>query len=97
MMTLNDLLELSKEDGRICPQPLKWKKFYELLPGKKQQSHGGWEPSLPLILAAWYEAAPALKAQRFESHIKWAAEHGALEKAFAFLASLNPEDWYFGD
>jgi len=38
----------------------------------------GWEPSLPLILAAWWEASDKDKRTRVHSHLRWASDHGAL-------------------
>lgn len=55
---------------------------------------GGWEPPLPLILAAW-SSTPALpKILRLREHIMWASEHGALDAVHSFLMSLDESDWH---
>ena len=79
--------------GWICPQPQKWQEFWDLLPGKERRG-GGWNPPLPLILAAWWEATDSSKQARFLEHLAWAEAHGAIEKALDFLRTLGPADWY---
>ena len=57
----------------------------------------GWEPPLPLILAAWWEATDEEKRERFLLHIHWAHEHGELQKVYDFITRLRPEDWHRED
>ena len=63
-----------------------------MLPDRRLEAEG-WEPSLPLILAAWWDLRGA-KMMRLEEHIRWAEQHGALEDVAAFLRGLREEDWY---
>ena len=35
-----------------------------------------------------------MKMLRMAEHIEWAAEHGALEKAAAFLRGLREDEWF---
>lgn len=93
MNNFDEILEYCQENNRICPQPTKWKELYELLKNKKQKSSGGWEPSLPLILAAWYEPH-LLKIIRFREHIEWAEKQGQLEEISSFLKSLKEDEWF---
>ena len=67
-----------------------------MLPERKQIG-AGWNPPLPLILAAWSAASDAQKRERFAAHLQWADEHGATNEIIAFLESLSPEDWFNGD
>jgi len=53
--SVENLIEYCRANDRVCPLKL-WKK----LPHRVQTSGGGWEPPLPLILAAW------LTRQRFQ-------------------------------
>ena len=46
------LIEYCNENDRICPIPIYWNELWKMLKNKKRK-----EPSLPLILAAWYEPA----------------------------------------
>ena len=87
------LIAFCRENNRVCPQPMPWQKLWEMLPDR-QQVGAGWEPSLPLILAAWHEAPAILKMLRLAEHIEWAAKHNALEPVGTFLRSLPERDWY---
>ena len=73
--------------------PQRWSALWELLPDRRRAG-GGWEPPLPLILAAWDETPAMPKMLRLAEHIEWAAEHGALESLAAFLRDLGEEDWF---
>jgi hypothetical protein len=64
-----------------------------MLPNR-QQSGSGWEPPLPLILAAWDITPARAKMMRLTHHIEWAARHGALEPVETFLRALREEDWH---
>jgi hypothetical protein len=78
--------------------PSDWQKFYELLADKKQKPSGGWEPPLPLILAAWHETMPIEKQLRFKEHIQWAADHNQLDEVGQYLRALSEEQWFhFGE
>lgn len=89
---LNELLKYCSENGRIFPMPMRWKDLYDMLPNTRQIG-AGWEPPLPLILAAWYEPA-LLKVIRFQEHLQWANKHGALEQMDRFLRGLPEEEWF---
>jgi len=65
----------------------------ELLPDRKRVG-AGWEPALPLILAAWHDTPYLMKMLRLAEHIEWAAEHGALETVATFLRGLREEEWF---
>lgn len=91
--TAQTLIDYSRENRRVCPQPALWNKLYELLPNK-QQVGGGWEPSLPLILAAWHDTPDLLKMMRIAEHIEWADKHGVLVPVATFLRALREEVWH---
>jgi hypothetical protein len=56
------------------------------------------EPSLPLILAAWWVTPALTKELRFREHIEWAAFHGVLDNIYKFICGLSEEEWFrFGD
>ncbi len=90
---LEDLLAFSQAERRVCPQPQRWNELWELLPERKRVG-AGWEPSLPLILGAWWHTSDGEKRERFLSHIRWASEHGELSKVAALIKSLGPEQWH---
>lgn len=101
MTTKNDkltvLLEYVKSDGRVCPMPNYWNELWEMLPARKQKNSGGWEPSLPLILAAWWDVPALPKMVRLIEHIKYAANYDVLDEVDTYIRSLKPNQWAYGD
>jgi hypothetical protein len=71
MKTLNEVLAECEAHGRVSPQPQKWNELWELLPDRRRQG-AGWEPPLPLILAAWHDSSDAEKRERLRLHLRWA-------------------------
>lgn len=96
MATLDEVLAEVQRNNRVCPQPQKWNELYELLPNKKRKG-GGWEPPLPLILAAWWNTPAMSKMLRLREHIEWASAHGVLGAVHNFLANLKEEEWHHID
>jgi hypothetical protein len=83
-------------NNRVIPR--EWQKLYGMLADKRQKPSGGWEPPLPLILAAWHETMPIEKQLRFKEHVQWAAEHGQLDQVGAYLCALREDEWFhFGE
>jgi hypothetical protein len=91
--SLDQLVIYCRENGRVCPVPQQWNHLYELLPDKRPRG-AGWEPPVPLVLGAWWEASDEAKHERLELHLRWAAEHDALERVEGFLRSLAESEWY---
>ena len=90
--TVESLVAYCRENNRVCPLPNLWKRLWEMLPNRVQVE-AGWQPPLPLILAAWHDTPAMPKMLRLAEHIGWAAEHGALESVGKFLRELREEDW----
>src|SRR6266700_2981034 len=63
--SLEQLLSYCRENGRICPVPMQWNALYQILPETRRKGFG-WEPPLPLILAAWWESPDGDKQERLE-------------------------------
>lgn len=78
----------------ICPWGDAWDKLWKMLPGRKQQGTGGWEPALPFILTGWYISDDAQKKERLLEHIAWADQRGVIEKVDRYLRELAPEKWH---
>jgi hypothetical protein len=91
--TVIETLDLATRNNRVCPIPKQWNVLYQLLPGKRRVGNG-WEPSLPLILAAWADTPALWKMLRLREHIEWAADHNALAQVHTFLASLSESEWH---
>lgn len=92
---LKDLLDYVKADGRICPIRTCWDRLWEMLPDKKHIGRD-WQPPMPLPLAVWWETPVLAKAVRLDQHIRYAAEHGALNEVDSYLRGLKPEEWFYG-
>ena len=90
--TLHEYLVDLKESNRVCPMPKPWNEMYEMLKGKRRVGFG-WEPSLPLILAAWYDTPLISKHLRFREHLEWAEKQVQLEDIIEYLDTLKEEDW----
>jgi hypothetical protein len=88
-------LAMTKENGWFCPQPQKWNRLWGMLP-ERTQLGVSWNPPLPLILAAWWDASDEQKRERFIAHLQWADSHGVTNEIIVFLESLSPEDWFNG-
>jgi len=93
MGTVDEVLAIATLNRRVCPQPQQWSALWEMLPGRKP-SGGGWEPPLPLILAAWWDTSDQQKRERLAFHIRYAAENGALDAVEEYLSSLTDEQWH---
>ena len=93
MKTPEEIIVTTTKDGRVCPQPDRWNELWNLLPDRRRVGNG-WEPSLPLILAAWHHTSDADKRERFLLHLKWAESHGKLDDVIEFLKSLPPSEWH---
>jgi hypothetical protein len=91
--TAESLIAYCREGKRICQMPHHWTMLWEMLPARRLVG-GVWEPSLPLILAAWDETPAMFKMLRLAEHIQWAETHGALDAVAAFLQSLPEADWH---
>jgi hypothetical protein len=72
---------------------MRWNELWEMLPGKARKGLG-WEPPLPLILAAWWNTSVTEKRNGLEEHLRYAEEQGILEKVGGFLRSLPEDQWF---
>jgi len=70
-----------------------WNRLWELLPNRRRLGLG-WEPPLPLILAAWWESSDSDKRNRFHFHLRWTSDHGSTEPVADRRADMKAEDWH---
>jgi hypothetical protein len=95
--TAKSLIAYCQENGRVCPSPRQWDRFWKSLPECRSVDRES-EPEVPLILGAWHYASYLEKQLRFVSHIEWADKHGKLAEASTFLRGLEESEWHhFGD
>lgn len=92
-MSLDPVLALASQHGRICPRPLHWSALFELLPDVRSDAYGS-IPAAPLILDAWSRTSDGDKIARLREHLEWAQRHGALQRVQAFLAALPESAWH---
>lgn len=96
MITFESVWDYCQQNNRAIPKD--WNGFYQRLKNKRQKPSGGWEPPLPLILAAWDSSMPIEKVMRFREHIEWAEKQGQLDEILNYLKSLSEDDWFhFGE
>jgi hypothetical protein len=86
------LLDYVRENGRVCPVPHRWNELWKMLPSRRRV-RDGWEPPLPLILAAWRSTPVLMKMMRLEQHIRYAEAQGVLADMDRYLRGLPEEDW----
>jgi hypothetical protein len=91
--TLDSLWTHCTARNRLVPMPAQWSTLYGMLKNTRQKPSGGWEPPLPLILAAWDGSMPIEKQLRFKEHLHWAEAQKQLPEISAFLLSLPEEQW----
>lgn len=84
-MRMNDILK----NNRICPNPQKWNKLWEILKLKSEE-----KVFSPLILAAWWHTSDGEKQERFQYHLSIAEKCGAIDEVMSFWESLNESDWH---
>jgi hypothetical protein len=90
---LQSLLDYCRSNGRVCPLPMRWDELWKMLPGRKRVG-GGWQPALPLILAAWWHASNEEKRQRLQEHLGYAEDTGVWDKVDGFLRALPEDQWF---
>jgi hypothetical protein len=88
---LDDLLTYCQSNDRVCPKPNSWHELWQMLPAR--QGPEGWEPALPLILAAWYETPAMLKMIRLAEHLRYAEANGVLPEVEHYVRSLDESEW----
>jgi hypothetical protein len=91
--SLAGLAAYVRENGRVCPMPMRWHELWEMLPGRRRVG-GSWEPPVPLILGGWRTSASGEKMHRLDEHLRYAAEQGCLEQVDRFLRSLPEDEWH---
>jgi len=92
---LKSLIDYVQSEGRVCPIPTFWNDMWKMLPERRQKDNGGWNPSLPLILAAWGDTTAAEKRDRLKLHIEYADSKGVLDKIDKFLRGLKSDQWAY--
>ena len=92
-MTLDELKNYVTSNKRICPMPLVWNKFLNILEIKEKMP-----PHLiPLILNGWF-ASDLEKRKRILTQIDYASKNReCFEKLEKFILNIKDNDWHYGD
>ncbi len=93
-ISLDRLIQYCTENERVCPNPNSWNLLWKKLKNKKQVETGGWDPSAPLILSAWWHSSSNQKKKRFHEHLKWADKQNQIEEISTFVMELKEGDWF---
>ena len=88
---LQSLLAYVRSGNRVSPRLAEWQAFWESLAKRDDSLHGA-RPELLLVLAS-SSASNAAKAERFEGHIRRAAQQGNLDAADRYLRALSDQAW----
>lgn len=91
--SLDDLLAIAAQDGRVCPKPHAWTALYELLPDVRHDTYG-FIPAPPLVAEFWDRTSDGDKRERLREHLLWAAGHGAAAKVHAWMVLMPPDAWH---
>lgn len=94
MNKTEELFEYCISNNRVCPIPTLWDKLWQRLKNKKQIGLG-WQPPLPLILAAWDTTSDNDKQLRLKEHIIWATKQDQFDEIYDFLYLLNENEWHY--
>ena len=84
--TLEALWKYCMSNNRVCPMPMKWNDFFNML-----KEHENLD--LPLILNGWEMSSPLEKNLRFKDHIQSADDNNQIGEIGKYLRSLKEEDW----
>ena len=87
-----EIIKLMDEKEIICPMPGEWGTLYKMLPAKRVNG-AGWEPGLPLILAAWDHTPLLPKMLRFQEHLDFALENGVIDQVHEYIFSLTDDQF----
>ena len=89
---LDQLIQYSQANDRVCPLPDQWDALWQMLPGRHRVG-AGWSPPLPLILGAWWHTSIEEKRARLTEHLRYAASMGLTEQVDRYLRTLQEQQW----
>lgn len=92
---LTALLAYVTAEGRVCPEPDPWHRFFELLDRRARDDKD--PPPKPIILAGWWSTPDLIKAIQLRAQIEWATRHGALLAADKYLRRVPQSEWLLAE
>ncbi|WP_135262140.1 hypothetical protein [Ramlibacter henchirensis] len=92
-VTLDQVLQLTRTNARLCPLPGPWRCVYLLLPELREHGRVLRAPE-PVPAHAWKQTPELRKQLTLRAQIDWAHRHGALTRLYDCLAALREQDWH---
>jgi hypothetical protein len=89
--TLDQAMQETRRNNRVCPKPQKWLSMYALLAASASSAP---LPPPPLTGAVWERTPTAPKRMCFVEHLEWAEAQGCLPAVYEFIKSLAENDWF---
>lgn len=93
VVTVAQVVQLVRANGRICPRPGPWHCVHLLLPEGREEGRAVRAP-LPVTFAAWEHTPDLRKQLTLRAQIEWAQRHGGLVRLYDALAALREQDWH---
>ncbi|MRD48914.1 hypothetical protein [Caenimonas koreensis] len=85
--TVDEVLLMTRRNGRVCPLPREWRAIFEKLADKPDRL------ARPLVGKEWQLTSSLAKRLVLRDQIEWAASAGLLGELRDMLAQLPEENW----
>ena len=96
-MTKEELIKYVTSNRRICPSPMLWKKFLDILEIKEKIPPHLIPHLIPLILNVWF-SSDLEKRKRILAQIDYASKDDeVLKKLEELILNIDDKDWLYGD
>jgi|TARA_B110000285_G_scaffold141630_1_gene158422 hypothetical protein len=96
-MTKEELIKYVTSNRRICPLPMLWKKFLDILEVKEKIPPHLIPHLIPLILNGWF-SSDLEKRKRILAQIDYASKDDeVLKKLEELILNIDDKDWLYGD
>jgi hypothetical protein len=89
MQEVDNFINLIREKGFVCPNPMVWNEFYNTFRKNNKMS-------TPLILAAWHHTSDIQKLNRLKEQLESISNSKSRDEAINFLNQIQESDWYKG-
>jgi hypothetical protein len=91
LLTVEDVMAVARKNNRICPRASQWGDLFKVLARGEAEPPGLPPPVQP---TTWHNTSALHKRACLRDQIVWAANHGGLRAAYAFLLHLPEESWH---
>lgn len=91
LLTVETVMEVARRNNRICPRISQWNDLFKVLTHGEPPPDGLTPPVDPSL---WQTTSGLHKRAILRDQIIWAANHGGLRAAYAFLVNLPEDSWH---